>query len=1184
MKMLRRGLKYAGMALAALLGLALLALAWLLLTTSGARTAAAVADAVEPRLDLRVVGGSLARGVAVEAVAWRDDGLEVAVDEADLRWWPLQLLQGEVQVDRLALTGVDVTLPEGGAAPAEPAPGAAGDAIALPAIDLPVALALEQFQLERLRLDTGAEPVQRIRRIEAAASAAGHEWHLRRLRVEHDDAQVTAEGKLHTTDAYPLTFFVRGSVGAPMLPERLRFATRLDGTVAALRTTSDLAGPVSGRVDVALRPLEPGLPLQIVTDDVALGWPLGTRKTVSAAGLDLTASGDLDGIAGRLETQLDGGFVPQGEWQGAFRADADGVVFETLSASLLDGHLDGEARLGWGADGVRWDVTARTEGLDASGFQDQAPDAITGPLAVTGRAGGGGWALRIETEGLRGEWQGRTVAVDGAAEHTLDGAWRFRALRAEVPGGELRIDGELAETWDVALRAELSDLSALDERLGGEVEGRARVTGPPGAPDIASEGRGRGLSWAEHRVDAVDWQVDIPALGRQAGEARVDVRGIRLPQVAGGEVTLRATGTRESHQLSLRGQAEAGAAHLELAGGWRPASGWDGRVTGAGGEVAGHTVALAAPFPLRYADGAVEAGAHAWRYRGARLRLPEGLRADPEGTGVAFTLADFDLAWLEPLLPEPLDWQGSLAGEGELRWTPEQGVDARMSAESGDGRLVMETRRERDAEADDPEADSEPVIQELAYQRLALSGRYRPERAEAALELEAAEAGSATLRVAGDPRPEGEAVSGSLALDGLRLGLFRPLVPQLSELAGVARADIQLSGTRTEPRLDGELELREGRVAAPQSGSTVEALDLRVELDGTEAAIDGDFRVGEGEATLDGTAAWRGGDWRLALDLTGEELLADVPPYAELAVSPRLGLSVEPGTVQLDGRVAIPSGRITVRELPQQAVARSGDVVVVTERAEPEASPAPVSEGWRAEADVEVAVGDAVSLAALGVRGRLTGSLRTLRHADGALEAFGELRIADGEYRAYGQRLQIRRGLLIFAGPLSRPQLDIEAVRRIPRDDVIAGLRLDGFADSPQAHLFSEPAMSQENALSYLIRGRPLGAEGPGSDQMLASAALALGLYGGSGVASSVAERAGVEDFQIEATGEGDGTQVVLSGYISPRLYVAYGVGVFSPVNTVTLRYALTRQLYLEAVDGEDSALDLMYRFEIDGP
>lgn len=1184
--MLRRVGQYAGMALAALLGLGLLASAWLLLTTSGARTAAALADAVEPRLELRVVGGSLARGVAVEAVAWRDDGLEVAVDEAELRWRPLRLLQGEVRVDRLALAGVDVALPEDGAAPAEPAPGAAGEPISLPAISLPVALELERLQLDRLRLDTGAEPAQRIRRIEAELSAAGSEWHLRRLLVERDDARVTAEGKLHTTDAYPLTFFIRGSVAAPMLPERQHFATRLGGTVAALHTTSDLAGPVTGRVDMDLRPLDPSLPLQVVTDDLALGWPLGTRETVSAEGLDLTASGDLDGISGRLETQLDGGFVPHGQWQGTFRADADGVVLETLSARLLDGRLDGEARLGWGADGVHWDATAQAEGVDASGFRAQAPDEVTGPLAVTGRAGGGGWALGIETEGLRGEWQGRTVAVSGAAEHTLDGAWRFRAIRAEVPGGDLRIDGELAEAWDVALRAELSDLSALEERLGGEVVAQARVTGPPEAPDLASEGRGRRLSWAGHRLDAVDWQVDLPALGRQAGAVRLDARGIRLPRVEGGEVTLRATGTRERHQLSLRGQAEAGAAHLALAGGWRPGSGWNGLVTGAGGEVAGHDVALAAPFPLRYAGGAVEAGAHTWRYRGARLRLPDGVYADPEGAGVAFNLADFDLAWLEPLLPGNIGWQGSLAGDGELRWTPEAGVDARMSAESGDGRLVIRTRRGDDAAGESPEADSEPVVQELAYRRLALSGRYRPERAEAALALEAGEAGSATLRVAGDPRPEGEAVSGSLVLDGLRLGRFRPLVPQLSELAGVARADVQLSGTRAEPRLDGELELREGRMAVQQSGSTVEALDLRVGLDGTEAAIGGDLQVGGGEATLDGTASWPGGDWRLALDLTGEELLADVPPYAELRVSPRLGLSAEAGTVQLDGRVAIPGGRVTVRELPQQAVARSEDVVVVTEDAgaEPEALPEPVPEGWSVEADVEVDLGDAVSLAALGVRGRLAGSLRALRHADGSLEAFGELRIEDGEYKAYGQELQIRRGLMIFAGPLQRPQLDIEAVRRIPRNDVTAGIRVDGFADSPRARLFSEPAMSQGNALSYLVRGRPIGAEGPGSDQMLASAALALGLYGGSGVVSSAAEAAGVEDFQIEAAGQGEGAQVVLSGYLSPRLYVAYGVGVFSPVNTVTLRYSLTRRLYLEAVDGEDSALDLMYRFEIDGP
>ena len=175
--------------------------------------------------------------------------------------------------------------------------------------------------------------------------------------------------------------------------------------------------------------------------------------------------------------------------------------------------------------------------------------------------------------------------------------------------------------------------------------------------------------------------------------------------------------------------------------------------------------------------------------------------------------------------------------------------------------------------------------------------------------------------------------------------------------------------------------------------------------------------------------------------------------------------------------------------------------------------------------------------------------------------------------------LALREGQLLFSGPLDRPQLYVEAVRRVERDDVTAGLRLEGNPEEPRVSLFSEPAMGEEDVLSYIILGRPAG-QGGGDDNMLGRAALALGMAGGSGYATALAEEIGIQDFTIDTEGDGDDTQVVVGGYINPNLYLGYGVGVFTPVNTLTLRYQLATNLYLEAVTSLESAIDLLYRFE----
>ena len=154
--------------------------------------------------------------------------------------------------------------------------------------------------------------------------------------------------------------------------------------------------------------------------------------------------------------------------------------------------------------------------------------------------------------------------------------------------------------------------------------------------------------------------------------------------------------------------------------------------------------------------------------------------------------------------------------------------------------------------------------------------------------------------------------------------------------------------------------------------------------------------------------------------------------------------------------------------------------------------------------------------------------------------------------------------------------MNIEAIRKV--DEVVAGLRLTGNANSPSTTVFSEPPMSQQEAMSYLVLGRPLGQEG--DSNMVGQAALALGLAGTAPITQKIGDTLGLEDFAVESEGSGTSTQVVASGSITDKLSVRYGVGVFEPANQLALRYDLTRRLYLEAISGFASSLDFFYRID----
>ncbi|NAT17815.1 hypothetical protein CU663_26650, partial [Pseudomonas syringae pv. actinidifoliorum] len=110
-----------------------------------------------------------------------------------------------------------------------------------------------------------------------------------------------------------------------------------------------------------------------------------------------------------------------------------------------------------------------------------------------------------------------------------------------------------------------------------------------------------------------------------------------------------------------------------------------------------------------------------------------------------------------------------------------------------------------------------------------------------------------------------------------------------------------------------------------------------------------------------------------------------------------------------------------------------------------------------------------------------------------------------------------------------------------------------------------------------LVMGRPLSTSGE-DNNMVAQAALALGVAGSSSTTGKLADNLGIKDFELDTSGTGDKTNVVASGKITEKLSLRYGVGVFEPANTIALRYLLSKRVYLEAASGVASSLDIFYK------
>ena len=196
----------------------------------------------------------------------------------------------------------------------------------------------------------------------------------------------------------------------------------------------------------------------------------------------------------------------------------------------------------------------------------------------------------------------------------------------------------------------------------------------------------------------------------------------------------------------------------------------------------------------------------------------------------------------------------------------------------------------------------------------------------------------------------------------------------------------------------------------------------------------------------------------------------------------------------------------------------------------------------------------------------------------------GQLTVA-GRYKAYGQDLTIKDGRLLFAGtPLDNPRLSIVAMREITQrpQDRAAHRRLGAAADH-HGDLGSE-RRARPMRCRTSSPGRSLydvGSASGSSQDALASATRSLEGAGAGLVAKRIGARLGLDEAGVEENEMIGGSALTIGEYLSPRLYLSYGVGLFEPGEVIALRYKLSDDVGVSVQRGtEETRAGIEYRIE----
>ncbi len=1193
MKWLWRVLKWLRWALLSLVGALIVILALvsaILATEPGSRW---VLNQVAERLPLTFDGmsGDLITGLDVQSVEYRLENQWYRVEDLSFRWQPLSLLYSAVSMQSLRASAVELHLPP----PSEEEEASASEAVEWPDISLPVRIELGGVDLRNIRIYQG-ETETPLERVSGTVSLGAFNLRVWDLTVVAPSYGATVNGRIGVSYPYDARLALKWHYRLPPSEgEEIEFRGegKVEGDLTSLTASHQLQSPVTIESDLRFWPnlSDPEAEPQLVMDS---RWPeqgLPPSVALPEALADLRTSGRiqmegwLSGYEVDTALQVSGSGLPALELDVSGKGDLEQFNLKPLMLTLPQGDMEARGRVTW-APKLQWDLALSLNQLNPAALPWAAleswPGSIGGQFTSQGEMTPEGLKAGVNELDIAGQLRSMALSLTGHLDYE-GGRLQAETLALALGANRLTLNGTVSDQLDIDGQLSAPILSQLDPALKGELTAEFQLSGPLSEPGGRANIEGVGLSWQDsYRIE----QLTISAVRRgqryQVALAAVDVN---IPGEELQSVAVIGEGGIEDHIINTTVVSKNwGQMNGRLAGGYT-GSAWDGVLTNlkleppdliyweldqhapltlAAEEIVVRSLCLS-PAPRWDDESGEEEPEKPGRENSADGRICADGQWRAQGGASAVALVEgLPLRLAQRWLTPEVVVEGTLEGRFELLAPPQAEPNAKWYLETHNGALRYQFG----------EDDSEV----FEWQGTRFEGTWKEGQIETQLRSDwGDEVGSLQANLGVDTGSG--ALDGQLQADFHALEPLEALVAQLQDVRGQFTADLQVSGQIQQPEVSGELRLSEVTAKLPELGVHLQNLNLKAQAGNNQVDLEGQVTSDEGQLTLEGQVdqPW-GAQRQIRLTLTGENFQVLNTRQLMVLVSPDLTLKMTPERIDLTGSAVIPKARAEFKTLPQSATRVSDDVVLK----DPEGG-ASEQDGRTVHVDLNTSLGDDVRFSGFGLESRLSGELQIIKGPERGLLTIGEVGVAEGRYKAYGQDLKIERGRLIFQGPYDNPGLDIRATRTIDDgvdSDIIVGLQISGTLQRPRSEVFSNPSLPDSEAMAMLFTGKSLNSSSSADASMLVNAIGGLGLKRSGFITAEIADTFSLDEFRIETEDNVQESSLYIGKYLTPDLFVQYVVGLFDQTSSVGLRYEITESLRLEAESGLQQSVDLIYKIE----
>src|SRR5215469_996595 len=878
-------------------------------------------------------------------------------------------------------------------------------------------------------------------------------------------------------------------------------------------------------------------------------WPLAGRQVAVRSPAGFFAISGLMPYEVRLSGRGRAVELPEMAVDARGTLGKDGVTFDPAEVDLFDGHASVSGNVLWSPT-QSWSVKGRASRINPALLRPDLPGSLSFSFAASARGFDTHSELTASFSDITGRLRGLAASGGGTVTHART-TWGFSNVRVGLGTARLALDGTINERVNVRFATSVHDLSLLAPGARGELKASGTLSGTLAEPNIVASAHGSDFAWQGVTLKALDADVNFNP-GAVAEPSKIDVR-LRQLIFAGRTletVVLTLDGPPSAYNIRFAVTAAGlavGAQAIEAYG--------RGVLNGqliALSVTGSEQLRLSLERPVDLSVGLEHARVE-WL---CLVGTPGSLCADgtwsPDAWSATLSANELPLATLTAGMTPAVEYIGTVSAYAQVAGAPAKPLQGTLTAQLANAEIVHRL-----------------VSHKIEHTRVG-SGTVEvtatPTLISAHANLGDGSVGTMTGALELQREPQGRwqdmPLTGDLHVLTDEANLLTLYVPDIDRCAGHLVADIQLAGTAGSPRVTGLVKVTDGEIDVFQINLSLRQIALQAQLGDTSIDFKGSARVGKGEASANGRLEWRHLQPYGKFHLEGTNLRVADLPEAQIDASPSLDFDVSGHKIEVSGRVTVPFARIQPKDITGAVRASPDEVIVGSE-------PENINERFEVFSTITLALGNRVSIDALGLTARLVGSVTIRSGFDAITRGQGELSVAQGTYRAFARQLDIQRGRLIFTGgPITNPGIDVVAQKVFP-GSVTAGVNVRGTLAQPSISFFSDPPLTQAQIASLILAGGSLE-----STQSAGNAALG---QGAALLAAQLGSRVGIPDVSLETDPLLNETSLVLGRFLSPRLYVSYGVSLTQQLNTFKMRYTLSDHWTIRTEVGQAYGADLVY-------